>query len=133
MPGEKRRNSKAGGRSGAVAALGVAGALSLSGACSASASTSPTGNMRNAQVPLGEEEVSDVSLSTFYVFDKENAQRSGVQLAAGRGCGGGRGCAARGCGHGCGGGGCGGCGGWRGCGGCGGCGCCFWVGPVRIC
>ena len=56
---------------------------------------------------LGEEEISDVSLATFYVFDKENAGslKPGVQLARG-GCGGG-------CGHGCGGG-----GGCRGCGGC---------------
>ena len=64
MPGDKRRNPKASGRSGAVAALGIAGALSLSGACSASASTGPTGNMRNTQVLLPEGEVSDVSLST---------------------------------------------------------------------
>ena len=98
MPGEKQRNSKTRGRRGAVAALGVAGALSLSGACSASASTNPAGNTRNSQVLLAEEEVSDVSLSTFYVFDRENAYRPGVQLAAGHGCGGGgRGCAARGC------------------------------------
>ena len=86
MPSDRRRNSKTSGRNAAVAALGVAGALSLSGACSASASTSPTGNMQNTHVLLGEEEVSDVSLSTFYVFDKENARRPGVQFAAGRGC-----------------------------------------------
>ena len=48
---------------------------------------------------LDEEEMVDVSLATFYVFDRENVG-SGVQLARG-GCGG---C---GCGHG--GGGCGGC------------------------
>ena len=46
--------------------MGVAGALSLSGACSASASTSSAGNMQSdTRVLLGEEEVSDVSLSTF--------------------------------------------------------------------
>ena len=47
---------------------------------------------------LDEEEISDVSLATFYVFDNENAGtlRRGVKIAAG-GCGG------------CGGGGCGGC------------------------
>ena len=46
----------------------------------------PTQN--TAPVILAEEEISDVSLATFYVFDKENtgAHRSGVQLAA-RGCG----------------------------------------------
>ena len=54
---------------------------------------------------LDEEEISDVSLATFYLFDKEDlgTSRPGVQLAAFRG-----GC---GCGHGCGGGGCRGCGG----------------------
>jgi hypothetical protein len=67
------------------------------------------------EITLGEEEISDVSLSTFYDFDKENAgtSRPGVQLAYYRGCR--RGC--RGCGgwhRGCG-------VGWRGCGGCGGC------------
>ena len=42
------------------------------------------------QVTLCEEEVFDVSLATFYVFDKENAGtfRRGVRLAAGGGCGG---------------------------------------------
>ena len=70
MPGDKRRNPKASGRSGAVAALGIAGALSLSGACSASASTGPTGRW-NTQVLLPEGEVSNVSLSTFFVFDKQ--------------------------------------------------------------
>jgi hypothetical protein len=66
---------------------------------------------------LDEEEISDVSLATFYLFDKDDlgTSRPGVQLAAFRG-----GC---GCGHGCGGGGCRGCGGVRGCGvgGCRGC------------
>src|SRR6516164_2934427 len=50
---------------------------------------------------LAEEEVFDVSLGTFYVFDKERDLSPGVRLAAGR-CGGGCGCG----GHG---GGCGGC------------------------
>ncbi len=96
------------------------------------------------QVPsLDEEEISDVSLATFYLFDNENlgSSQSGIQLAAfrsgcgcGHGCGGcgGRGCGGfRGCGHGCrgcgfAGRGCRGCGfggcGWGGYGGCGGCG-----------
>jgi len=96
------------------------------------------------QVPsLDEEEISDVSLATFYLFDNENlgSSQSGIQLAAfrsGCGCGhgcagcGGRGCGGfRGCGHGCrgcgfAGRGCRGCGfggcGWGGYGGCGGCG-----------
>jgi hypothetical protein len=59
-------------------------------------------------INLSEEEVTDVSLGTFYVFDKETP-KLGEQYAqrGGRGCGGCRGC--RG-GRGCGGGGCRGCG-----------------------
>jgi hypothetical protein len=61
---------------------------------------------------LAEEEVFDVSLGTFYVFDKENEYSPRVRLAAGRGgCGGCGGCG----GHG---GGCGGCHVGGGCGGC---------------
>ena len=39
---------------------------------------------------LAEEEISDVSLATFYVFDKESSGtfRPGVQLVRGGGCGG---------------------------------------------
>jgi hypothetical protein len=97
MAGDKRKASKArgGGRKGGAAAFGVAGALSLAtcicGACKASASTTSTGNSQtNTRVLLAEEEISDVSLSTFYVFDKENARIPGVKLAAGHGggCGG---------------------------------------------
>jgi hypothetical protein len=96
--------------------LGAAG-LSFSLVGSASASTMPTAGIpqsdntsRNQRFVLDEEEMSDVSLATFYVFDRENFG-SGVQLArGGGGCGG--------CGHG--GGGCGG--GGHGGGGCGGCG-----------
>ena len=51
-----------------------------------------------------EEEISDVSLATFYVFDKENAGAPRLGAAdcprLRRGCGGCRGC--RGCGSGCG-------------------------------
>ena len=53
-------------------------------------------------VQFGEEEISDVSLATFYVFDKEGDSTSPmVQLVAHGGCGGRHGCG--GCGHGCGG------------------------------
>ena len=81
------------------------------------------------RIVLAEQEVSDVSLGTFYVFDRETELKAGVRLAGGRcgGCGGGGGCGCGGHGGGCGGGGCGGChaGGGCGChiGGCGGCGC----------
>jgi hypothetical protein len=115
-----KQASKRNRRSKAVPVLGAAG-LSLSLASGASASTSgaaadvsPQNTSPNHQIFLGEEEISDVSLSTFYVFDKENAAqpRVGEKVAWGCGC---RGCR------------CGGCRcGWRGCWGCGGCGGCAW-------
>jgi hypothetical protein len=133
-------------KAAAVKALGAAG-LSFSLVGNASASTMPTAdilqfdnNSPNQRFVLSEEEMADVSLATFYVFDKENVG-GGVQLA--RGCGGCGGCGGRGCGgggfRGCGGGGfrgCGGsgfrgCAGCRGCGGfrgCGGCGCAIGLG-----
>ena len=117
-------------RGKAMPVLGAAGLLAFASGASAEApvDTSTPNPGVSHQVLLGEEEISDVSLATFYVFDKEDAGslKPGFQLARGGGCG---------CGHGCGGGGgcrgCGGCG--RGCGGgcrggfgfggCGGCGC----------
>ena len=92
---KQKRTAKA----ATVKVLGAAG-LGLSLASSASASTMPaTGIPQSNTSPnqrffLGEEEMADVSLATFHLFDKENVGR-GVQLA--RGCGGCRGCAARGC------------------------------------
>jgi hypothetical protein len=112
---KQKRRTKA----STVKALGAAG-LSFSLVGGASASTTPTADIPqsdstwpNQRFVLGEEEMADVSLATFYVFDKENVG-SRVQLARGCGCGGG------GCGRG--GGGCGGCHGGGGCGGCRGCG-----------
>jgi hypothetical protein len=99
-----------------VPMLGAAG-LSLSLASGASATTAgPTAQMltRNTgvshEITLREEEIADVSLATFTVFDKENpgATRPGRRFAMGAG-GGGCGC---GCACGCGLGGCGGC--WAG-------------------
>jgi hypothetical protein len=108
----------------ALPVLGAAG-VSLAMAGSASASTPAAATDTQAQntsprheIFLGEEEISDVSLSTFYVFDKENTGKPqlGEKVAAWGGCrcGGCRGCG--GCGGGC---------GWRYCGGCGGCGGCY--------
>ena len=126
-----KKTSKRKSRACAVPLLGAAG-LSLSMVSGAPAATvGPTAH----EITLGEEEISDVSLATFYVFDKENvgASEPGVQLVGHRGCHGchaHRGCrgchrGCRGCHRGCGCGGCGGCGGcvtfWWGCGGCGGC------------
>src|SRR5262249_48616347 len=122
----------------AVPLLTAAG-LSLSLASGAPAATvGPAAH----EITLGEEEISDVSLATFYVFVKEHPRTPGLKLARGGGCGGGGGCGCGGgggCAHaggGCGGGGCAhaGCGGGGGCahpggcaaavhpGGCGGCG-----------
>jgi hypothetical protein len=104
----------------ALPALGAAGlTFSMVGGASAAAvpgndATQSTNYSPNHQIMLGEEEIHDVTLATFYVFDKEStaATKDGnIQLA--RGCG---------CGRGCGGRGCGGCRGCRGCGGRG-CGC----------
>ncbi len=52
----------------------------------------------NCEIELGEEEIADVSLATFYVFDAENAAAParGQRLVPG-GCGGGCACS-RGCG-----------------------------------
>src|SRR3984893_19258049 len=72
-----KRSSIGKRRSKALPALGFAGmSLSMaSGACAstseASANTSPPSQKH--EIFLGEEEISDVSLVTFYVFDKENA------------------------------------------------------------
>ena len=126
--------------------LPVLGAAGLSLALASDASAVPSGPVADTptrdtshEFNFAEEEISDVTLATFYVFDKENiigTSEPSVQIGR-RGCGGCRGCHARGCGRGCGGhgcrgcsrgcGGCGGCGGWGGCigiwwGGCGGCG-----------
>ena len=109
----------------ALSAAGVAGvSVAIAGGASATAAPAPVpldSLFTHPPVVLGEEEIADVSLATFYVFDKENAEipEAGVQLA--RGCGG---CGCRGCGgRGC---------AIRGCGGCG-CGCCLSWGACRWC
>ncbi len=121
----------------AVPVMGLVGvSLSLTGGASAATALPPTDMLVrdtvSPQVTLNEEEIADVSLGTFYVFDKETAgtPRLGEQIAraCGRGCGGCRG-GGRGCGRGCRG--CRGCGG-GGCGGCG-CSCCASWGVCRFC
>ena len=85
MPHTKQA-SKRRSRAKTVTVLGVAGALSLAGgesrAAVSAAGNTPTENTVPL-ITLGEEEISDVSLSTFYVFDHENAgaRRPGLQLA----------------------------------------------------
>ena len=88
----KRRNKAA------VSALGAAG-LTFSLLGSATASAVPTADAAqitafapNEAITLREEEIADISLATFHVFDKEKVG-SGVQVAY-RGC---RGSAVRAC------------------------------------
>jgi hypothetical protein len=128
-----KQASKRKHRACAVPLLGAAG-LSLSLTSGASAATAapavpPQNTEASHEITFGEEEIADVSLATFYVFDKENVGTSepAVQLAYWRhrhwhrGCRGCRGCGGcvrlyfgcGGCGWGCGGCGCGGCWGWR--------------------
>jgi len=70
-------------RTRAVTLLGMTGALSLVAGASA---VGPAGDTPMESTPpaiiLGEEEIFDVSLATFYVFDNENAgtHRPGLQL-----------------------------------------------------
>src|SRR6516165_3243132 len=93
---KSKRRSKA-----VLPALGIAG-LSFSVPSAATASTGDAMDIPSASQPhqlfLGEEEIFDTSLSTFYTFDKENGEQTslaqGLKLARG---GGGRG----GCGGGC--------------------------------
>jgi hypothetical protein len=176
---QAKRPSRGKRPSKAVAVLGIAGvsfAASTSGSPAdippASLSSPPAGSVADLlwqdaapfRLPtLHEEEISDVSLATFSLFDNDlgNSQL-GIQVAfrgcgCGHGCGGGfrgcgggfRGCGGgfRGCGGGCRFGGCRGCGvGFRGCGcggcggGCGGCGwgwggggCCLSWGGCLLC
>jgi len=117
-------------KAAAVMVLGATG-LGFSLLDSASASTMHAADnaqsdntLPNQRFVLSEEEMADVSLATFYLFDTESAGGD-MQLAAvvvRRGCGGCRGC--RGC-RGC---------AVRGCGGCAGCGgCCARWGRCRWC
>lgn len=122
-----KRASKRRRRRITLPALGAAGvSLVMAGGAAATAPTTNVPSLQDAPpvITLDDEEIADVSLGTFYVFDKENEPRlgQGIRLAA-RGCGGcGRcgGCAAGRCG------GCAGrcavarCAGRCGCGGCGG-------------
>jgi hypothetical protein len=115
-----------------VPVLGAAG-LTFSLVGGASAAVAPnqdqprTPNLAPGQaITLGEEEIADVSLATFYVFDKESSEaaKGGVQVAW-RGCGGCRGC--RGCRA------CRACRCGVGCGGCAVGGCCASWGACRWC
>ena len=122
-----KRASKAKRRSKAAPVLGIAGVSLMAGGASASTAGAVADVPSQKTVPpqvitLGEEEISDVSLATFYVFDKENAAKPqlGEKLAWGCRCGAVEAARLpmrrR-----------------RACGGCGGCGCCWSWGRCRVC
>ena len=98
---EKKRRGKI------IPAVGVGLMTLTSTACASMRAADANTEVRSTNVLMAEEEVSDISLATFHVFDKEGP----VRLAAGHGCGGHGG----GCAHG-GGGGC----------------CLVWAGPICI-
>src|SRR5215467_653833 len=90
-------------------ALGAAGmSLMMAGGAAANAPTATVPSLQDTSlrpaITLDEEEIADVSLGTFYVFDKENESQlgQGIRLAArgGGGCGRCGGCAAARCGGG---------------------------------
>jgi hypothetical protein len=130
MPHKQASKRKA--RKEAVPVVGVVGvSLSLAGGASAAtavpAADTPSRDTVPPQITLSEEEIADVSLGTFFVFDKESAGTPYIgEKVAQRcgGCGGCRGC--RGCARGCRA--CASCGG---CGGCS-CGCCISWGACRF-
>jgi hypothetical protein len=101
MPQMKQASKRKRGTKAAVSALGAAG-LTFALLGSATASAVPAADVPqttafapNEAITLGDEEIADISLATFYVFDKEQVG-SGVQVAR-RGYGGCRGSAVRGC------------------------------------
>jgi hypothetical protein len=102
------------------ASMALAGSAYAMGTANSPPDVSARDTTLGPQFNLSEEELSDVSLGTFYVFDKEDLATFGVQYAARCGrcgrCGGAGRCAAR-------------CGGVARCGGCRGCA----VGGCRAC
>ena len=99
MP-QTKRASKRKRLKEAVPAVGIVGmSLALASGASAAPAVGPTPDTPlrptgpGPQMTLTEEEIADVSLGTFFVFDRETGRQAGEQYA--RGCGGCRGC--RGC------------------------------------
>ena len=89
MPTRKRKNQ-------AVPVLSAAGLLALTGGATAQMIGHPIdlptrGTDASHELMLSDEEVSDVSLATFYVFEKERAGPAAFTLV--RGCGRCAGCA----------------------------------------
>ncbi len=109
-----KRASRGKGSRKALTVLSVAGMSLAATTNGAVAEISPQGPAPLHAAPLYEEEIFDVSLATFHLFDQERAGANDPLMKyAHGGCGGCGGC------HGCGGGGgCHGCGGGGGCHGC---------------
>jgi len=110
-----------------VPVAGVVGvSVALAGGAASAGTVGTATDVKNTarapEINLSEEEIADVSLGTFFVFDREAAREPGVQYAQ-RGCRRCGGC--RGCGLGC--------RACRACGGCAGCacGCCVSWGACR--
>src|SRR6516225_9454591 len=96
---------------GAVgASVAMAGGAYATGVANSSPDVSARDTTLGPQINLSEEELSEVSLGTFYVFDKEDLSMAGAHYAARCGrcgrcaavarcarCGGCRGCAVGGC------------------------------------
>ena len=96
MP-QMKRGAQRKRRGKVVLALGAAG-LSLSLASSASAAIGGMNGASSAPVKqLYEEEISDISLATFRVFDRENAGTHGRRTRLAMAAGGCAGCAGCGC------------------------------------
>ena len=90
MSREKLRSKRKRG-SKVVPVLGAAGlSLSLAGGASAGGAQVADALTHKAvashEITLGEEEIADVSLTTFYVFDNENAGPSRRSERLARGC-----------------------------------------------
>jgi hypothetical protein len=85
------RVKQASQRRKAIPILGAAGlSLTLTSGVSVAAGSTPHEPARNAAVTqemtLGEEEISDVSLATFHIFDKESQAAKRLACGCGGGC-----------------------------------------------
>jgi hypothetical protein len=151
MPRTKRKPNqnqlkKAASVAGVVgASMALGGGAYATGVANSSPDVSARDTALGPQINLSEEELSDVSLGTFYVFDKEDLSMAGARYAARCGrcgrCGGAGRCGGRcaavarcarcgGC-SGCAVGGCRACRACAGCSGCS-CGCCVSWGACRF-
>jgi hypothetical protein len=84
-------------RGKAALAVGAAGvSLAMTGGASATAPATAPSQGDARRFILAEEEISDVSLATFHVFDRENPPLSQNIRVAAHGCGG---CGCGGCAH----------------------------------